>query len=51
MPRMRGVGAMQERHVIFWISGFLDTPFLADSGGKELDDGLQNCLQVGSIPK
>ena len=26
-------------HVIFEISGFL-TPFLADSGGEEYDDGL-----------
>ena len=31
---------MQAWHVIFWISGFFDLPFLAESGGEEQNDGL-----------
>ena len=38
MPR--GVDAMQAWHVIFWVSGFFDLPFLAESGGEKQDDGL-----------
>ena len=37
----RGVDAMQVWHIICrYISGFLDSPFLAVCGGEEQDDGL-----------
>ena len=31
---------VQAWHVIFYISGFFDSLFLADSGGEEQDDWL-----------
>ena len=38
VPRARPV--VQVWHVIFLISGFFDSLFLADSGGEEQDDAL-----------
>ena len=38
VPRARPV--VQAWHVIFLISGFFDSLFLADSGGEEQDDWL-----------
>ena len=38
VPRARPV--VQAWHVIFLISGFFDSLFLADSGGEQQDDWL-----------
>ena len=38
VPRARPM--VQAWHVIFLISGFFDSLFLADSGGEEQDDWL-----------
>ena len=40
---------MQEWHVTFWISGFFDSLFLAESGGEEQDDGLLGSAKASTV--